>query len=410
MMTTRATFLKLLFASAVGVDWCSAQKAPETDRLKVIREGFRTLNNIFWLPEIANWIDRPGKDLRGCFDGRLNPPWWSCANVVEAMIDFMACEKSQFFDTQLRALYDGNVLRGSRYPQLAKALRARKQWHPEDEQKLSERVNSLDPQKIHGSQFRNEYLDDSAWWGIAWLRYYQHTKDERYLKTAIAIQEHMARHWREDGGISWSNEPDKRGANAITNSLFVVLSARLYQVSKKPSDLNDALKTLAWEKEVKLYDGKGIVDRPRHRGDYWTYNQGAYLGALEALHAATGEQTYLDEASAVAVTIVKQSGIVREDGILYEKLSTEGWDVGMFKGICARYFSILARSLRKHGVHLETATLLENVLQATAKAILSQPTEQGLYPLEWQPAPRAEHHNFNTQASALIALIAAQNL
>ena len=108
----------------------------------------------------------------------------------------------------------------------------------------------------------------------------------------------------------------------------------------------------------------------------------------------------------MALTIIRNSGIVR-DGILYEKLSTQGWDVGMFKGICARYFGILARALRKLKVHSEVAELLENTLQTSARAIMASSQKDKLYPLEWQKPPRAELYNFNTHVSALIALLAA---
>jgi predicted alpha-1,6-mannanase (GH76 family) len=403
---TRSYFLKSLAAASFLPKVSSAQD-PAPDLHKAFVDGMATLNEQFWVPEIANWLDRPGKDLRGHFEGRINPPWWSCANAVEVMVDFMDLTRTRGYDRQLRDLHAGNALRGSRLPQLAESLKKQGKWSAEDQSKLEKKMNSLDPGKIHDSEFRNEYLDDSAWWGIAWLKFHERTKDARYLRTAIAIHRHMAANWRKDGGVSWAEEADKRDPNAITNSLFVVLSARLHRVTKQQEYLVWAEKTLAWEKEAKLYDGTAIVDRPGHVGDYWTYNQGAYLGGLEALHAATGKAVYLDEAARVATTILEKSGIVRPDGVLFEKLGTDGWDVGMFKGICARYFGILAKSLRRQKTHPEVVGRLEQVLTATAAAILKSPRDQGLYPLEWQPEPRAAIHNYNTQLSALIALAAA---
>jgi predicted alpha-1,6-mannanase (GH76 family) len=379
---------------------------PATDLRKAFREGMATLNDEFWVPELANWLDRPGKDLRGHFEGQINPPWWSCANAVEVMVDFMNLAQTDRYDLQLRELHAGNVLRGSRLPQLAASLKKQGKWSAEDQAKLERGMKSLDPAKVNGSEFRNEYLDDSAWWGIAWLKFHERTKDPRYLRTAVAIHRHMAANWQKDGGVSWADEDDKRDPNAITNSLFVVLSARLFRVTRQQPFLAWAEKTLAWEKEAKLYDGTAIVDRPGHVGDYWTYNQGAYLGGLEALHQATGKAAYLDEAARVATTLIEKSGIVRPDGILFEKLRTDGWDVGMFKGICARYFGILERSLRRNRVHPEVAERLAAVLQSSAAAILKSPRENGWYPLEWQEAPRAGIYNYNTQLSALIALVA----
>jgi predicted alpha-1,6-mannanase (GH76 family) len=403
---TRSQFLKSLAAASFLPRLANAQE-PATDFRKAFADGMATLNDQFWVPEIANWLDRPGKDLRGHFEGRINPPWWSCANAVEVMVDFMDLTRTRGYDRQLLDLHAGNVLRGSRLPMLAESLAKQGKWSAEDQLKLERKMKSLDPEKIHGSEFRNEYLDDSAWWGIAWLKFHERTRDARYLRTAIAIHRHMAANWRKDGGVSWAEEDDKRDPNAITNSLFVVLSARLHRVTKQQPFLAWAEKTLAWEKEAKLYDGTAIVDRPGHVGDYWTYNQGAYLGGLEALHEATGKAAYLDEAASVARTMLEKSGIVTAGGVLFEKLGTDGWDVGLFKGICARYLGILSQSLHKHRVHPDVARRLDEVLRSTAAAILKSPRMDRLYPLEWQEGPRAAIHNFNTQLSALIALGAA---
>jgi predicted alpha-1,6-mannanase (GH76 family) len=403
---TRSDFLKSLAAASFLPRVTNAQEG-SPDLRKAFVDGMATLNEQFWVPEIANWLDRPGKDLRGHFEGRINPPWWSCANAVEVMVDFMNATRTRAYDVQLRELHAGNVLRGSRLPRVAESLKKQDKWSGEDKAKLERTLKALDPGRLHGSEFRNEYLDDSAWWGIAWLKFHERTKDLRYLRTAIAIHRHMAANWQKNGGISWAEDADKRDPNAITNSLFVVLSARLHRVTKQQEHLDWAERTLAWEKEAKLYDGTAIVDRPGHVGDYWTYNQGAYLGGLEALHAATGRSAYLDEAARVATTILEKSGIVRADGVLFEKLGTDGWDVGLFKGICARYFGILANSLRRQRTHPEVVERLEWTLSATASAILKSPRDQDLYPLEWQPEPRAAISNYNTQLSALIALAAA---
>jgi predicted alpha-1,6-mannanase (GH76 family) len=406
-MISRSAFLKSLAATALLPRLSSAQvPAAKPDFATAFRDGMVTLDEIFWVPEIANWLDRPGKDLRGHFEGKINPPWWSCANAVEAMVDFMNLTRTNLYDERLREIHAGNVLRYSRLPRLADSLRKEGKWSKDDEAKLARKMKSLNPEKVHDSEFRNEYLDDSAWWGIAWLKFHERTTDPRYLRTAVAIHKHMANNWRKEGGVSWAEEADKRDPNAITNSLFVVLSARLHRVTKQREFLDWAEKAIAWEKEAKLYDGTGIVDRPGHQGDYWTYNQGAYVGGLEALHQATGKQAWLDEAASIAATIVEKSGVVREDGVLYEKLSTDGWDVGMFKGICARYFGILSRSLKRQKVHGEVAAKLDRVLFASADAILKLPQEEKLYPLEWQQPPRAKIANYNTQLSALIAIAA----
>ena len=54
-----------------------------------IDDGIHLLNHLYWSPTLAIWLDRPGDDLRAHYEGRLNPPWWSSANAVEVLIDFM---------------------------------------------------------------------------------------------------------------------------------------------------------------------------------------------------------------------------------------------------------------------------------------------------------------------------------
>ena len=404
---TRAEFCKILVAGSLmgRSNGVAAESGRDATRIAV-DDGLKQLNDVFWLPEIANWIDRPQKDLRAVFEGRMNPPWWSCANVVEGMIDWMNRTSTTSYDAQIREIYEGNVIRGGRYQMLANSMQKNGDWKDQDQQVLARKKSEVQNPRVNASQFRNEYLDDSGWWALAWLAFYERTREPKYLRTAIAIHKHMASGWRQDGGISWALEPDKRGANAITNSLFVVLSARLNRLTKNQEYLDWAKKTLDWEKQVKLYDGVGIVDRPGHRGDYWTYNQGVYLGGLDAMHEATGEIKYLEEAALVVKSMIEKSGIVTSEKILLEKLSTEGWDVGMFKGICARYWGLLARSLRSAKIRMDVADQIEEVLRASHEAVLALPQQQGIYPLEWQRDARAEVVNFNTHASAILLLMA----
>jgi hypothetical protein len=57
---------------------------------KRIREGFDLLDRLYWSPPLHIWLDRAGDDLKAYYEGRLNPPWWSCANAVETILDYAA--------------------------------------------------------------------------------------------------------------------------------------------------------------------------------------------------------------------------------------------------------------------------------------------------------------------------------
>jgi hypothetical protein len=49
----------------------SKELASGADFRRHVVDGLELMARTFWVPEIANWLDRPGKDLRGHFDGRI---------------------------------------------------------------------------------------------------------------------------------------------------------------------------------------------------------------------------------------------------------------------------------------------------------------------------------------------------
>jgi predicted alpha-1,6-mannanase (GH76 family) len=387
-----------------------------------IRDGLATLDRLYWSPTLGIWLDRPGDDLRAHYEGRRNPPWWSSANAVELLLDFMAATGTSDHEKQIATLYALNQNHRGKTARVIAELRQRGQWSDADEaeyqkrraqSEAAEKLRALNPAataRQYYVDFRNEYLDDSGWWALAWLKMYDRTHDTKYLATARAIHAHMAAAWRPDksGGVLWCEEADKQVPNAITNGLFLILSARLHARTGEPAYLTWAAQTDAWRRDHQLYDGIAVVDAPGHRGDYWTYNQGVYLGGLTALYEATGQTAYLGEAAAAADTIIARSGVVTPDGIIIEKLGTKGWDVGLFKGVFARYLAQLRDLLRACGLHAESAARIDHVLRQTAASIAARGVaENGEYRIEWHPGGSDATHNFNTHTAALCALVAA---
>ncbi len=257
------------------------------------------------------------------------------------------------------------------------------------------------------TDFQNEYLDDSAWWGIAWLKMYDRTKDPKYLATARVIHAHMAKSWRPDkgGGILWCEDNDKQQPNAITNSLFVILSARLATRTSEPGYAAWAEKTMEWMQTVKLYNGIAVVDAPGHKDDYWSYNQGAYIGALSALYQETGKRLYLDEAAAVAKSALEKGGFALPNGIIVEKIGAGG-DAALFKGVFVRYLGQLHAILSKLKLDPVATASIERCIQTSAAAIRKHAADS-LAPAEWQDGAKDTSVSFNSQLSAAIALLAA---
>jgi predicted alpha-1,6-mannanase (GH76 family) len=400
-----------MFACVPGVPLLTKAEAPlplpKARLAEAIRQGFQLLDRLFWSPEWSIWLDRAGNDLRACYEGRLNPPWWSCANAVETLTDYMKRTGSQEWLEALKSLHARHRDNPDHAPLLIAALEKRGEWTPQDAERRRTRPRPRFSTKPGFRDFNNEYLDDSGWWGLAWLKLHGLTGEPAFLETAVAIHRHMDAHRMPDGGIIWNLENQPPVTNAISNSLFLTLSARLCLVTGKEEYLAKARRTRQWFIDQKLYDGTGIVDGPGHVGDYWSYNQGMWILSLLALAEADKEPALVDKAAAFTRTLLEKGGFLRE-GVLMEKLSQTGWDTALFKGVLARALGQLRDTLRRQARQPETAALVDKVLQASAASLLANPRDaQGLVGLQWQPKAEKQEYNFNTQLAGLMGLTAA---
>ncbi len=376
-------------------------------------EGVALLDKLYWSPALGIWLDRPGDDLRAHYEGLRNPPWWPSANAVEVLIDFMNTTGGTSDDDRIATLYELQKNRPVQIARVVAELKRRGQWSDADEETFIRRQKEAVARKpdpgAYYSDFQNEYLDDSGWWAVTWLKFYERTRDAKYLATARNIHAHMAKNWRPDqgGGVLWCEDEDKHQVNAITNNLFLILSARLYRQTKEQAYLDWAVRTHAWIREKALYDGIGVVDVPGHRGDYWSYNQGAFIGGLCALFQATGKQEYLDDAVKVAANVLTRSGMTRSDGVIVEKLGTGG-DATLFKGIFARYLGQLRDVLVDSKLHPEMVEQIDRHLRASVASFLQYGVgADGLFMADWHEGEKERAGNFNTQTSALSALVAS---
>lgn len=403
--SSRRTFLKHLAAVAGSAGLLPAARASYPS---LVEAGIGGLEKRYWCEPIRIWLDREGDQLRAHWEEKVNPPWWSAANAVELMVDVMNAggEDGEFWDATLSGLHDLNRDPVQRWPRVAEALKAKGNWSAADDAKLARRMARP---SIH-TGFKNEYLDDSAWWGVAWLKMHDRTRDPKYLETARGIQAHMAHNWRPDlgGGVIWCEEEGKQKPNAITNSLFLILTARLAQRTGDAAYRKQADDVFKWLHDQKLFDGTGVVDAPGHKGDWWSYNQGTYLGGLVEYGKLTGDARHLKEASQVASSVLSKAGFADAEGVIVEKLGTSGWDGCLFKGILARYLRQTSDALVVAGGEADTVDLILRSLTATVQ-VLSKPgmMQGGLYPAEWHVGAKNQERNFNTHLSALMALEAA---
>ncbi|MEC3978502.1 glycoside hydrolase family 76 protein [Amycolatopsis sp. H20-H5] len=212
--------------------------------------------------------------------------------------------------------------------------------------------------KNHGANFTNDYLDDTGWWALAWIRAFDLTGERRYLDTAVAAANYLYsyRDGTCGGGLWWSTA--KTYKNAVTNELFVKVAASLHnRLSGDSTWLSRANQTWAWFAASGMITGSNLVDDGLNgscaaAGTVWSYNQGIVLGALTELNRATGDAALLTRARQIADAATTTSSL-NSGGILRDPCETGdcGADGPSFKGAFARGLGELDRALPGRPYH-----------------------------------------------------------
>jgi len=223
---------------------------------------------------------------------------------------------------------------------------------------LNDIVNTFDKGRHHaGSKdFTNDYIDDTGWWGLAWVRAFDLTNEQKYLDMAKYDADYMYSYHDNvcKGGLWWNNQ--KGYKNAITNELFIKLAASLHnRIKGDEKYLGQAVEVYNWFKGTGMINGEHLINDGldlkadcKPAGATYTYNQGVILGGLVELYKAKNEQAYLDDAKRIADAITK-SGYFNKDGVLVEGVGEGDGCTGdgpSFKGIFMRNLGELNRELK----------------------------------------------------------------
>ncbi|KAG7446580.1 Six-hairpin glycosidase [Guyanagaster necrorhizus] len=175
--------------------------------------------------------------------------------------------------------------------------------------------------------FTGGYNDDAGWcildiWAMADYKIFRGEDGvEDYFISAGQLYDKMAENWDDTcgGGVWWTTDHGYK--NAITNELFLTVSAQGYLRFGNETYLENAKKTWTWLEASGMRNAEGLYndgldDSCVNNGETtWTYNQGVLASGLGALWKATGNRTLLDEAEITLDATIKDmtvNGVLKE--------------------------------------------------------------------------------------------------
>jgi len=198
--------------------------------------------------------------------------------------------------------------------------------------------------------------------------------------------------------------PIKNYKNAITNELFLFLSAKLYLLEKNSTYLKWAKLEWEWFESSGMINSNNLVNDglnncKNNGGTTWTYNQGVILGGLVTLAQAINNSTLISIAENIAENVIKH--LTYPNLVLKEPCEDSSCteDQSQFKGIFVRYLAILTdflpainpnKNLYKDWLQFNYFTLAKEDINS-----------KNLCGVKWGGPPTDDLINTPTQTSAL---------
>ncbi|KAJ7860316.1 glycoside hydrolase family 76 protein [Mycena leptocephala] len=167
--------------------------------------------------------------------------------------------------------------------------------------------------------FTGGFIDDAGWVVLAiWtMADYKKLRGEAnvdtFLISAGQLYDKIAANWDDvcGGGVWWTTDHGYK--NAITNELFLTLSARGYLRTGNQTYLENAKKTWAWLEASGMRNSTGLYNDGlvfgtclNNNETTWTYNQGVIASGLAALAVATGNHSLFNQAEITLDATIKR--------------------------------------------------------------------------------------------------------
>jgi len=289
----------------------SAASTPSSQH--AAREGLYEL--LGWNPTPGRWNTNPDNAVSWDYDsglwaGHELAHWWQSALALRSVVRYLerTGTTGQLYQRALERTY---------------------------------RLEIHHPQAIASDYFVNQYGDDTAWWGIAWLDatnyelHYAHNAAEAsaFLRLAEHDARYLAQLPRACGGVVWERgfPPD-----TVTNAEYVALTADLYSFRNASGPFHDALWARTWlhdaSSDLSWLEHSGLVDMAagkvfdRLSGSCvaldapLTYTEGEMADALIQMGNARHDPAYYTQAARFLrfATTRRLGDMVSPHGILQE--------------------------------------------------------------------------------------------
>jgi predicted alpha-1,6-mannanase (GH76 family) len=249
----------------------------------------------------------------------------------------------------------------------------------------------------------SDFYDDENWMALALIRAYELTGTAKYLDRAELLFADIDAAWdttccgSKPGGFWWDRDHTQKAT--ASNAGPVITGVRLWKLTQDANYLDVAKRAYAfWRANMMDPTTYQVFDHIKPDGTItkyrFTYNEGLVIGAALALHAATGDMKYLDDARQVATWMIANE---TKDDVLFDGTNAQcGGDCQQFKGIGFRYL----RALQVTEPRPEVA----QVLDASARAIWDQArTQNNLFAPDWN-GPTVASPSIEADSSAVMAL------